>query len=352
MAGPGAAKHVCCTPGGIECYVVQCYKHVGSLVDGLGRLECELQARIAAANRVYQPLAKELISAKYLDCKTKAQLFPSLVLSVLLYGCETWPEPTQSQGKRLEAFQMKCLRRLAGETRVLIPGHVRISDVELRRQLDIPSIESQIRRARLRYAASLVKVAQPSVAALLGVGQRALADWVSMLLEDLKALREVCPLFQNLDDPSTDWERWRALLATPVGDRAIRLSLNFESCWYETPSICTVDMSNTCVTELPENALLCPECPNVCVRVFKSERARQAHRARAHGHRTMARDFVIDERCPACGKIFGSRPMAHEHLQCHAQRCRRMMIEGLLPRADDLDRKKGLTKCTKARFTV
>ena len=74
------------------------------------------------------------MSAKYLDCKTTAQLFSSLVLSVLLYGCETWPEPTQSQGKRLEAFQMRCLRRLSGEPRVPIPGHVRISDVELRRQ--------------------------------------------------------------------------------------------------------------------------------------------------------------------------------------------------------------------------
>ena len=199
-AGPGAAKHVCRTPGGIECNVVPCYKHVGSLVDGLGRLECELQARIAAANRVYQPLAKKLMSAKHLDCKTKAQLFSSLVLSVLLYGCETWPEPTQSQGKRLEAFQMRCLRRLAGEPRVPIPGRVRTSDVVLRRQLKIPSVESQIRRARLRYAASLVKVAQPSVAALLGVGQRALADWASLLLGDLESLREVCPLFQNLDD--------------------------------------------------------------------------------------------------------------------------------------------------------
>ena len=338
-----------------------CYKHVGSLVDGLGRLECELQARIAAANRVYQPLARKLMSAKYLDCKTKAQLFLSLVLSVLLYGCETWPEPTQSQGKRLEAFQMKCLRRLAGEPRVLIPGRVRVSDVELRRQLEIPSIESQIRRARLRYAASLVKVTQPSVAALLGVGQRAPADWASMLLGDLAALREVCPLFQNQDDPSTDWERWRTLIATPVGDRAIRLSLKCESCWYEAPSVCTVDMSNECAPELPENALLCPECPCACVRVFLlSETARQAHRARAHGHRSMARDFVVDERCPACSKTFGSHPMAIEHWQCRAQRCRRMMIEGLLPRpsataiadADDLDRKKGLTMCTKARFTV
>ena len=80
----------------------------------------------------------------------------------------------------------------------------------------------------------------------------------------------------------------------------------------------------------------------------------------AHGHRAMAKVFVIDERCPACGKTFGSRPMAIEHLQCRAPRCRRMMLEGLLPRpsadaiadADDFDRKKGLTKCTNARFTV
>ena len=163
----------------------------------------------------------------------------------------------------------------------------------------------QIRRAPLRCAASLVKVTQPSVAALLGVGQRAPADCASMLLGDLEALREVCPLFQNLDDPSTDWERWRALISTPVGDRATRLSLKYESCWCETPSFCTVDMSNKCVTELPKNVLLCPECPNVCVRVFTSERARQAHRARAHGHRTMARDFVIDERRPAlCQNIW------------------------------------------------
>ena len=68
--GLGAAKHVCPTPGGIECNIVPCYKHVGSMVDGIGGLECELHARIAAANRVHQPLAKKLMSAKYLNCKT------------------------------------------------------------------------------------------------------------------------------------------------------------------------------------------------------------------------------------------------------------------------------------------
>ena len=74
-AGTGAAKHVCRTLGGLECKIVPCNKHVGSVVDGVGGLECDLQARMAAANRVVQPLAKKLTSAKNLNCKTKVKLF-------------------------------------------------------------------------------------------------------------------------------------------------------------------------------------------------------------------------------------------------------------------------------------
>ena len=64
--------------------------------------------------------------------------------------------------------------------------------------------------------------------AALSVGRKAPADWARMLLGDLESLRSVlrsvCPLFRNLGDPSIDWERWGALVVTPVGDRAMRLS--------------------------------------------------------------------------------------------------------------------------------
>ena len=118
---------------------------------------------------------------------------------------------------------------------------------------------------------------------------------------------------------------------TPVGDRAMRLSQTCETNWHEAHYISTVDFSSTLPAGLPTDALLFPECPHECVRVFTSEEARQAHRARAHGLRAMARDFVSDKQCPACGKVFSSRPMAIEHLQCQAQRCRRKMLDGLLP---------------------
>ena len=245
---------------------------------------------------------------------------------------------------------MRCLLQ--------IPERERISDIDLRRHLKVPAIESQIRRARMRYAASLIRVAQPSFAALLSVGRSAPADWARMLLVDLESLRSECPLFSNLGDPSVDWEHRRALLVTPVGDRAIRLSLSHETRWRESCCISTVDLSCALPAEPPTDVLLCPDCPRESVRVFTSEKARQAHRARAHEHRAMARDFIKGESCPACCKTFGSHSMANEHLQCWAQRCRRMMLDGLLPKlapevvraADEDDRTAGLTKCKKARF--
>ena len=169
------------------------------------------------------------------------------------------------------------------------------------------------------------------------------------LLGDFESKRNACPLFRNLGDPSIDWERWRALIVTLVGDRAMRLSQTYESNWHETPCTKTVDHSCTHAADLPAGVLLCPESPRDCVRVFTCEKARQAHRSRAHGHRAMARDFVCDEQCPACGTVFGSRPMAIEHLQCRAQILPRPSA-AVVAAADEHDRAAGLTKCTRARF--
>ena len=53
----------------------------------------------------------------------------------------------------------------------------------------------------MRYAASLIRVAQPSVAALLSVGRKAPADWARMPLVDLESLLADCPILNNLGDP-------------------------------------------------------------------------------------------------------------------------------------------------------
>lgn len=44
--------------------------------------------------------------------KTKISLFKSLVLSVLLHGCETW-KLTKTEEKRIDTFQTKSLKRMS-----------------------------------------------------------------------------------------------------------------------------------------------------------------------------------------------------------------------------------------------
>ena len=42
---------------------------------------------------------------------TKHRLYKSLVLSVLLYGCESWTLLAETE-RKIQAFEMKCLRKL------------------------------------------------------------------------------------------------------------------------------------------------------------------------------------------------------------------------------------------------
>ena len=43
--------------------------------------------------------------------RTKIKLYRTLVIPVLLYGCETWKK-NKEDGKMLDVFQQKCLRRI------------------------------------------------------------------------------------------------------------------------------------------------------------------------------------------------------------------------------------------------
>jgi len=60
-----------------------------------------------------------------LSLATKLKVYNSLVLSVLLYGCETWTI-LKSDERRLEAFHMSCQRRIL---RIRWFDHVTNADV-------------------------------------------------------------------------------------------------------------------------------------------------------------------------------------------------------------------------------
>ena len=69
--------------------------------------------RIGLAHGVMDSLNASIWRCRYLCRRTKIRIFKSLVLPVLLYGCETWTLNSDLK-RRINAFGNKCLRRIMG----------------------------------------------------------------------------------------------------------------------------------------------------------------------------------------------------------------------------------------------
>ena len=89
---------------------VEKFTYLGADVTKNGGATADVKKRISLASGQFKQLSK-IWQAGDINRKTKASLFSSLVLSVLLYGCEAW-KLTKAEEKRLDIFQTKCLRRI------------------------------------------------------------------------------------------------------------------------------------------------------------------------------------------------------------------------------------------------
>nr|KAG5687784.1 hypothetical protein BaRGS_025678 [Batillaria attramentaria] len=96
--------------GHSEVEEVESFTYLGANVTKDGGGTADIKKRIALASASFKRLSN-IWQATNISRKTKASLFKSLVLSVLLYGCETW-KLTKGEEKRLDIFQTKCLRRI------------------------------------------------------------------------------------------------------------------------------------------------------------------------------------------------------------------------------------------------
>ena len=85
------------------------FKYLGASLSKDGICTAEVLILIARATASMASLQK--IWRSNTSFKTKYKLYHSLVLSTLLYGCETWTLMADTE-KRIQAFEMKCMRKL------------------------------------------------------------------------------------------------------------------------------------------------------------------------------------------------------------------------------------------------
>ncbi|XP_071839518.1 uncharacterized protein [Apostichopus japonicus] len=92
-----------------------------------------------------------ICQASDISRKTKASHFMSLVLSILLYGCETW-KLTKGEEKKLDIFQTKCLRRI-----YKIRWQQHVSSKTVLEMAGAEKISEEVRRRRWKWIGHVVR---------------------------------------------------------------------------------------------------------------------------------------------------------------------------------------------------
>jgi hypothetical protein len=98
-------------------------------------------------------LIQNLLSSRLLSKNVKIRIYKTIILPVVLYGCETWCL-TLREEHRLGELENKVLRRIFGPKRDVVTGELRkLHNEELHDLYSSSSIIIIIKTMRMRWAA-------------------------------------------------------------------------------------------------------------------------------------------------------------------------------------------------------
>jgi hypothetical protein len=90
----------------------------------------------------------------------KVKTYKTIILPVVLYGCETW-SLTLREEHRLRVLENRVLRRIFGPTRDEVTGEWRrLHSGELHNLYSSPDIIRQVRSRRMRWAGHVARMGE------------------------------------------------------------------------------------------------------------------------------------------------------------------------------------------------
>ncbi|KAJ4426785.1 hypothetical protein ANN_26584 [Periplaneta americana] len=98
-------------------------KYLGATVTNINDTREEIKRRINMGNACYYSVEK-LLSSSLLSKNLKVRIYKTVILPVVLYGCETWTL-TLREEQRLRVFKNKVLRKIFGAKQDEVTGEWR-----------------------------------------------------------------------------------------------------------------------------------------------------------------------------------------------------------------------------------
>jgi hypothetical protein len=94
---------------------VEEFKYLGTTLTNQNSIREEIKSRLKSGN-VYCHSLQNLLSSSLLSKNLKIKIYSTIILPVVLYGCETWSLTLRDE-RGLRVFENRVLRRIFGPKR-------------------------------------------------------------------------------------------------------------------------------------------------------------------------------------------------------------------------------------------
>ena len=122
---------------------------LGTTLTNKNSIQEEIKSRLKLGNSCYYSV-QNLLSSSLLYKKLKIKIYRTIILPVVLYGCETWSLTLRDE-PRLRVFENRVLRRVFGPKRDEVTGEWRkLHNEELSDLYSLPNIVQVVKSIRMR----------------------------------------------------------------------------------------------------------------------------------------------------------------------------------------------------------
>jgi hypothetical protein len=134
------------------------FKYLGVALKDQNCVHEEIRSRLNSENACYHAV-QNLLSSRLLYRNVKIKIYKTIILPVVLYGCEIWPL-TLREEYRLRVFENRVLRRIFGPKKDELTGGWRKLDNEELHGLYSPLGIRVIKARRMRWEKHVARMGE------------------------------------------------------------------------------------------------------------------------------------------------------------------------------------------------
>ena len=97
------------------------FRYLGTTLTNQNSIQKRIRSRLKSGNACYHSV-QNLLSSSLLFKNLKIEIYRTIILPVVLYGCETW-SLTLREEHRVMVFENRVLRRIFGPKRGEVTGN-------------------------------------------------------------------------------------------------------------------------------------------------------------------------------------------------------------------------------------